>query len=33
MDYVEDVMRIKGLSMDMKSDRREWKKETCADPT
>jgi hypothetical protein len=27
-------MRIKGVSMEMTSDRREWKKKTCcADPT
>jgi hypothetical protein len=26
MDCVKDDMRIKGVSMDMTSDRREWKK-------
>jgi hypothetical protein len=31
---VKDDMRIKGVSMEMTSDRREWKKKTCsADPT
>jgi hypothetical protein len=30
---VRDDMRIKRVSMKMKSDRREWKKKTCADPT
>jgi hypothetical protein len=33
MDCVKDDMRIKGVSMDMTSDRREWKKKTCADAT
>jgi hypothetical protein len=33
MDCVKDNMKIKGLSMEMTSDRREWKKKTCADPT
>jgi hypothetical protein len=34
MDCVKDDMRIKGVSMEMTSDRREWKKKTCcADPT
>jgi hypothetical protein len=34
MDCVKDDMKIKGLSMEMTSDRREWKKKTCcADPT
>jgi hypothetical protein len=33
-DYVKDDMRIIGVSMEMTSDRREWKKKTCcADPT
>jgi hypothetical protein len=26
MDYVKDDMRIKGVSMELTSDRREWKK-------
>jgi predicted 2-oxoglutarate/Fe(II)-dependent dioxygenase YbiX len=31
---VKDDMRIKVVSMEMTSDRREWKKKTCcADPT
>jgi hypothetical protein len=29
MDCVKDDMRIKGVSMEMTSDRREWKKTTC----
>jgi hypothetical protein len=29
MDCVKDDMRIKGVSMKMTSDRREWKKKTC----
>jgi hypothetical protein len=34
MDCVKDDLRIKGVSMEMTSDRREWKKKTCcADPT
>jgi hypothetical protein len=34
MDCVKDDMIIKGVSMKMTSDRREWKKTTCcADPT
>jgi hypothetical protein len=34
MECVKDDMRIKGVSMEMTSDRREWKKKTyCADPT
>jgi hypothetical protein len=34
MDCVKEDMRIKGVSMEMTSDRREWKKKTCcADPT
>jgi hypothetical protein len=34
MDCVKDDMRIKGVSMEMTSDRREWKKKTCcAEPT
>jgi hypothetical protein len=34
MDCVKDDMRIKGVSMEMTSDRREWMKKTCcADPT
>jgi hypothetical protein len=34
MDGVKDDMRIKGMSMYVTSDRREWKKKTCcADPT
>jgi hypothetical protein len=28
MDYVKDDMRIKGVCMEMTSDRREWKKKT-----
>jgi hypothetical protein len=31
---MKDDMRINGVSMDMTSDRREWKKKTCsAEPT
>jgi hypothetical protein len=34
LDSVKDVMKIKGVSMEMTSDRREGKKKTCcADPT
>jgi hypothetical protein len=33
MDCVKDDMKIKGVSMEMTSDRRERKKKTCADPT
>jgi hypothetical protein len=34
MDCVKDDMRIKGVSMEITSDRREWKKKTCcANPT
>jgi hypothetical protein len=34
MDCVKDDMRIKGVSMEMTSGRREWKKKTCcANPT
>jgi hypothetical protein len=34
MDRVKDDMRIKGVSMEMTSDRREWKKKSCcADST
>jgi hypothetical protein len=34
MDCVKDEMKIKGVSMEMTSDRREWKKKTyCADST
>jgi hypothetical protein len=34
MDCVKDDMRIKGVSMELTSDRREWKKKRCfADPT
>jgi hypothetical protein len=34
MDCVKDGMKIKGASMEMTNDRREWKKKTCcADPT
>jgi hypothetical protein len=29
MDCVKDDMKIKGVSMGMTSDRREWKKKTC----
>jgi hypothetical protein len=33
LDCVKDDMTIKGVSMEMTSDRREWKKKTCcADP-
>jgi hypothetical protein len=31
MDCVKDDMKIKGGSMEMTSDRREWKKKTCCD--
>jgi hypothetical protein len=34
MDCVKDNMKIKGVNMEMTSDRREWKKKTCyTDPT
>jgi hypothetical protein len=34
MDSVKDDMRIKGVSMEITSDRCEWKKKTyCADRT
>jgi hypothetical protein len=34
MDCENDDMRIKGVGMEMTSDRREWKRKTCfADPT
>jgi hypothetical protein len=34
MDCVKYDMRIKGVNMEMTSDRREWRKKTCcADPT
>jgi hypothetical protein len=33
MDCVKDDLRIKGVSIEMTSDRREWKKKTCAVPT
>jgi hypothetical protein len=34
MDCVKDDIRTKGVSMEMKNDRREWKKITCcAHPT
>jgi hypothetical protein len=34
MECVKYDMKIKGVSMEMTSDRREWKKKTCcADPT
>jgi hypothetical protein len=34
VDCVKDDMRIKGVSMEMTRDRREWKKKTyCADLT
>jgi hypothetical protein len=29
MDSVKDYIRIKRVSMDMTSDRREWKKKKC----
>jgi hypothetical protein len=29
MDCVKDDMRIKGVSMEMTCDRREWKMKTC----
>jgi hypothetical protein len=32
MDGVKDDMRIKGVSVEMMSDRREYKN-TCTDPT
>jgi hypothetical protein len=33
-DCVKDDIRVRGVSMEMTSDRREWKKKTCcADPT
>jgi hypothetical protein len=33
MDYVKHDMRIKGMSMEKTSNRRQWKKKTCsADP-
>jgi hypothetical protein len=33
LSFVKDDMRIKGVSMKMMSDGREWKKRCCADPT
>jgi hypothetical protein len=33
MDCVKDDMRIKGVSMEITSDKREWQKTYCADPT
>jgi hypothetical protein len=34
MDCMKDDMKIKAVSMEMKSDNRKWKKKTCcADPT
>jgi hypothetical protein len=34
MDCVKDDIIIKGVSMEMTSDRREWEKKTCCvDPT
>jgi hypothetical protein len=30
IDCVKDDMRIKGVSMEMTSDRRDWKKKTCS---
>jgi hypothetical protein len=33
MDCVKDDMRVKRVSMEMTSDRREWKKKTRADPS
>jgi hypothetical protein len=34
MDCVKDDIRIKGVSMEMTNDWRDWKKKTCcADPT
>jgi hypothetical protein len=33
MVSVKDDMRIKAVSVEMTSDRREWKKTCCADPT
>jgi hypothetical protein len=35
MDCVKDDMKIKGVSMEMTSGRRKWKKKTCCadDPT
>jgi hypothetical protein len=33
MDCVKDNLKLKGVSMEMTSDRREWRKKTsCADP-
>jgi hypothetical protein len=29
MDRVKDEVRIKGESIEMTSDRKEWKKKTC----
>jgi hypothetical protein len=29
VDCVKDDMKIKGVSMEMTNDRREWKKKTC----
>jgi hypothetical protein len=29
MDCVKDGVRIKGVTMEMTSDRKEWKKKTC----
>jgi hypothetical protein len=31
MDCVKDDMKIKGVSMEMTSDSREWKNKTCCD--
>jgi hypothetical protein len=33
MDYVKDDLRIKGESVQLTSDRREWKKKHIAYPT
>jgi hypothetical protein len=34
INCVKDDMKVKGVSMEMTSDRREWKKKTCcANPT
>jgi hypothetical protein len=33
MDCVKDDMKIKRVTMETTSDKREWKKKTCADPT
>jgi hypothetical protein len=34
IDCVKDDMKIKGVSMETTTDRKEWKKKTCyADPT